>query len=87
LVPDFAAIIGQPRSIPLYKTYDGNGNNTTYEIVGFAGVTVVKAEGRGSNIDITFQPVIVIDPTATPGASETNVSTFVYSDSPIVLTR
>lgn len=88
LVPDFEAIIGQPRSIPLYTTYsDKGGSNTTYEIVGFAGVVVVNAVGRGNSIEITFQPAIVVDATATPGSSEPNVSSFIYADSPIVLTK
>ncbi len=86
LVTDLQAIIGQTRIIPLYSTYGGNGSNTYYDIVGFAGVTIVKAEGHGSNIDIRVQPISVVDRTATTGsASVNNVSRFVYR--PLSLTR
>jgi hypothetical protein len=87
LVPDFEAIIGQPRVVPLFSKYNGNGSKAKYTIVGFAGVTVVKATGRGSNIDISFQPVVVIDPTATTGSSKSNISKFVYAESPLTLIR
>src|SRR5262249_16532848 len=86
LVSDLQAIIGLPRIIPLYSTYAGQGSNTYYDIVGFAGVTIVKAEGNGNNIDIRVQPISVVDRTATTGAaSVNNVSRFVYR--PLSLTR
>ena len=69
---EFAAIIGQPRLLPLfqpksttpYQAASGNGSNTTYSIVGFAGVTVTSVSGQGSNMDICVQPCSVLDPTA-----------------------
>lgn len=86
LVSDLQAIVGLQRIIPLYSTYDGTGSNTYYDIVGFAGVTIVKAEGSGSNIDIRVQPISVVDRTATTGsASVNNVSRFIYR--PLSLTR
>ncbi len=68
----FAAIIGQPRLLPLFKpasttpyqAASGNGSNTTYSIVGFAGVTVTSVSGNGSNMNISVQPCSVLDPTA-----------------------
>ena len=67
-----AAIIGQPRLLPLFKpastspyqAASGNGSNTTYSIVGFAGVTVTSVSGAGVNLSICVQPCSVLDPTA-----------------------
>lgn len=91
LVPDFTSIIGQPRIVPLFSAYYGQGSNTYYTVVGFAGVTVVKASGSGSNISIAFEPMLAIDPTATsvlPGSSSSgSVTQFVYTVSPISLVR
>ncbi|MCX7408563.1 MAG: pilus assembly protein TadG-related protein [Planctomycetales bacterium] len=69
---DFEAIIGQPRLLPLFKPASaspyqaaaGAGNNATYNIVGFVGVTVTSVTGNGNNLNITVQPCSVIDPTA-----------------------
>lgn len=69
---DFEAIIGQPRLLPLFKpastspyqAASGAGNNATYNIVGFVGVTVTSVTGNGNNLNITVQPCSVIDPTA-----------------------
>ncbi|MGE5755238.1 MAG: TadE/TadG family type IV pilus assembly protein [Planctomycetaceae bacterium] len=84
LVTDLNDIIGQPRIVPLYNTYSGQGTGATYNIVGFAGVTVVQATDRGNNIQITLQPIPVTDPTAiaTPtageGTAQINASSLVY---------
>lgn len=72
LVNDFAAIIGQPRLLPLFKpasqtpyqAASGSGSNTTYNIVGFVGVKVTQASGNGKNMNVSIQPCDVIDPTA-----------------------
>jgi len=72
LTSAFSSIIGQPRLLPLFKpasttpyqAASGNGSNTTYSIVGFAGVTVTSVSGNGSNMNISVQPCSVIDPTA-----------------------
>jgi Flp pilus assembly protein TadG len=80
LVSDFQAIIGEPAAIPLFKpvtgwdlnasgqTYQaaggGNGQSATYQIVGFAAVTVSEAIGNGNNnMTIYLQPTGLIDPT------------------------
>lgn len=77
--------------MPLFSSYSGQGSNTYYTVVGFAGVTVVKASGSGSNISIAFQPMLAIDPTATSvlsGSSNGGIVTqFVYTVSPISLVR
>ena len=69
LVGNMANAIGEPRLIPLYSDSGGNGSNAYYNIVGFAGVTIVEATGNGSNIQVTLQPTAVIDPTAVTSTS------------------
>lgn len=69
---DFATIIGKPRLLPLfqpastspYQAASGAGSNATYNIVGFAGVTVTQVTGNGSNLSICVRPCGVLDPTA-----------------------
>jgi Flp pilus assembly protein TadG len=80
LITDFQSIIGQEAAIPLFKpvtgwdsnangqTYQaaggGNGQAATYQIVGFAAVTVSEAIGNGNtNMTIYLQPTGLIDPT------------------------
>ena len=85
LVPDFASIVGQQRIMPIFSSYSGQGSNTYYTVVGFMGVQVVSATGRGSNIEIVFQPAIVVDPTATSATTTSTTPFYVYSKSPISL--
>lgn len=88
LQTDLKSIVGQSRILPLFTTYSGQGSNTYYTVVGFLAVTVVKAEGRGSNETIIFQPMIAVDPTATSVDSGTVGKTrFVYTTSPLSLSR
>ena len=86
-VADFAAIIGQPRIVPLYASNAGEGANATYSIVGFAGATVVCATGHGSHISIILQPALVVDSTAVSNPSAATVGGFVYPRVPLALTR
>jgi Flp pilus assembly protein TadG len=81
LESDFASQIWQPNLIPLFKAVQypdpsngnnyiaasGNGSNATYAIVGFVGVCISYANGNGSNMNISIQPMAVIDPTAVIG--------------------
>ena len=72
LSSEFSQIIGHPRLLPLFKpaalspyqAASGSGSNTTYDIVGFAGVKVNLVTGNGGNLYISIQPCDVIDPTA-----------------------
>ena len=57
-------IIGQPRTISLYKTASGQGEQTDFTIEGFAGVRVVEVKLGGNNKYILIQPTTVSDPTA-----------------------
>jgi hypothetical protein len=52
---DLNAIIGQRRTIPLYKTVTGSGSNATYSIVGFVNVVIVSTTHSPKGIFI--QPV------------------------------
>jgi hypothetical protein len=64
------AIIGQTRFIPIYSSVSGNGNNTTYTIVKFAGVRVMADNFQGNPKYVVVQPALVIDPTATPSVPD-----------------
>lgn len=54
----------QAQSAGTYQAASGTGQNTTYAIVGFVGVTISEATGTGNNMDISVQPYAVVDPTA-----------------------
>lgn len=75
------AVKGQPRTIMLYSSVTGNGNNAMYTIVGFAGVRIVsvKLTGALSSKKIVIQPAVVVDPSATI-AGTGNQSKYVYSN-------
>lgn len=62
-------IIGEPRLLPLFSTVEGNGANTKYTIVGFAGVRIVDANKRGGNKYIKVQPTNVKHDSLVPGDS------------------
>jgi Flp pilus assembly protein TadG len=47
-----------------YVAASGSGQNATYNIVGFVGVTISSASGSGGSMNISIQPMAVIDPTA-----------------------
>jgi len=85
LVSNLAGVVGQPRIVPLFSSFSDNGSNTEYTIVGFAGITIVSATGSGSSIQVIVQPIAVTDLTATTGNG--SGSSFVYSSTPIGLTR
>jgi Flp pilus assembly protein TadG len=66
------SIVGQPKSIPLYRTATGNGNTMNYEIVGFAGIRIVHVELGGSDKYILVQPAYVVDATAVSDPAATD---------------
>jgi Flp pilus assembly protein TadG len=77
LLSDFQLQIGVPNLIPLfapvtaipnpalYQAATGNGQNATYAIIGFVGVTITEATGNGNNMNISIQPIGIDDPTST----------------------
>jgi hypothetical protein len=80
LLSNFQSQMGVPNLIPLfapvnptgnptspgssYVAATGNGQNATYAIIGFAGVTISQATGSGNNMNISIQPAAIVDPTA-----------------------
>src|SRR5262249_40746366 len=74
LLADFQGQMGVANLIPLfvpvtpipnYVAASNTGSGATYEIVGFAGVTISQADGTGNaNMTICIQPACVVDPTA-----------------------
>jgi Flp pilus assembly protein TadG len=60
---DLAAIIGQPRAIPLFREVTGPGNNSVFTIVGFAGIRIVSVNLTGSpnSRKVMIQPALVVD--------------------------
>jgi Flp pilus assembly protein TadG len=47
-----------------YVAASSTGQNATYAVIGFAGVTITQATGSGDNMTIAIQPSAVVDPTA-----------------------
>ncbi|HYH63603.1 MAG TPA: hypothetical protein VD866_02790, partial [Urbifossiella sp.] len=82
----FESIIGQRRIVTLYSTADGNGNNTVYEIVGFAAVTVVAVDLRGNPKRVWVQPTGLVSDQVAPrtGTQPANL-TGVYAAPRIVI--
>ncbi len=76
---DLEAILGIPRTVPLFNAVAGPGNNSVYTIVGFAGIRVmhVKLTGPMSGKEVIIQPAFVIDETAVTDEGSGN-SYFVY---------
>jgi hypothetical protein len=78
LVDNFQSVLGEANLIPLFQaqqyptaannnTYvaaSGNGQGATYAVMGFAGVKISNASSSGSNMNISIQPISVVDPTA-----------------------
>ncbi|MBN2295468.1 MAG: hypothetical protein JXM70_23765, partial [Pirellulales bacterium] len=65
-------IIGHPRTIFLYESASGQGNNTWFTIVGFVGIRVVDVQLTGNNKYVLIQPSMVSDPSAIVGDTETS---------------
>ena len=83
VIGNLASIVGQSREILLYSSYADSGSNSTYQIVGFAGVTIVQSTGNGTKADIRLQPMNVSDPTGTPGGNSNSH----YVTLPVALVR
>ena len=80
LLSNFQSQMGVPNLIPLFEPVSptgstaptaanyvaatGTGQNATYAIVGFVGVTITQANGNGSGLTVSIQPSAIVDPTA-----------------------
>jgi len=80
------AIKGQPRTIPLFSSVSGPGNNSMFTVVGFAGIRImyVKLTGSMSSKAVIIQPAYVCDNTAIT-TSGPGPSYYVYQ--PVRLSR
>jgi len=83
---DLAAVIGQPRTILLFSSVSGNGNNSEYTIVGFAGIRIMEVvlTGKMSDKRVIIQPAFVVDD-AVITESGSGPSHFIYQ--PVVLSE
>ncbi|HEX4589222.1 MAG TPA: pilus assembly protein TadG-related protein [Gemmataceae bacterium] len=81
---ELAAIRGQPRIIPLYTTVVGQGNNTYYTVVGWAGVIITDVQLTTGDKYVTIQPEYVTDGSAKGGGS---ASSSFFVTKPLRLTR
>jgi len=77
LTSDFNSQQWQPNLIPIFRAThysngandpyiaaSGTGQGATYAVVGFVGVTISSATGSGNSMNISIQPMAVVDPTA-----------------------
>ena len=49
LQPDIQAIYGETIVVPVYDQVSGNGQNATYRIIGFVGITITDSVLTGKN--------------------------------------
>jgi Flp pilus assembly protein TadG len=64
LIPLFQPVKAyDPNNPNNYQAQTGNGQNATYDVIGFVGVTISTASGSGSNMVISIQPMANVDPT------------------------
>jgi hypothetical protein len=73
----------KPRTICLYTTVSGNGNNAMFTIVGFAGVRIVDYNFQGSNKYILIHPANVADSTVVSGNNSKSYNVY----QPVTLVR
>ena len=83
---ELAAIIGLPRSIPIFDQVYGPGNNAMFRIVRFVGIRIldVKLTGSMSSKRVIIQPALVVDDAGVLGDAA-SASEFVYR--PVRLVR
>ncbi len=63
---ELSTIRGQTRAIPIFREMPvGNGNNATYKIIKFVGVTVVDVKLTGNPKHLMVQPCPFVDSTVT----------------------
>ena len=64
-VPNLIPLFVPVSPIPNYVAASNTGQNATYAIIGFAGITITEADGTGNaGMTICIQPCSVVDPTA-----------------------
>jgi Flp pilus assembly protein TadG len=78
-----AAIIGQPRAIPIFNAVSGPGNNASFTIVKFVGIRILFVQLTGGNKRVIAQPAVLISESVIPG-NATSTSEFVYTKPKLV---
>jgi hypothetical protein len=81
---DLAAIIGQPRIMPVYRRVVGQGDTAVYTIVKLVGIRVMSVRLTGAEKTLIIQPADVVTPGVIPSETD-NTSDFVYS--PVFLVK
>jgi hypothetical protein len=67
-----ADIVGQPRTIMIYREVNGNGNNAYFTITGFVGVRLVDFSMTGSDKYLCVQPAMCFDNSSVATYSESS---------------
>lgn len=83
---DLEFIKGKARTIPIFASVSGPGNNANFVVVGFVGIRImnVKLTGAMNSKNVIIQPAIVVDDSAIVGPAA-GTSFFVYR--PVALVR
>jgi hypothetical protein len=82
---EFEAIEGKQRIIPLFDQVGGTGNNTKYDIVAFAAVSVVRSDLKGNPKRIWVQPTRIFTTKMTPAALDSAPTEGVFSPPKLVI--
>jgi Flp pilus assembly protein TadG len=82
---ELAHIVGQPRTIPVFESVVGPGNNATYTIVKWVGIRIVdvKLTGSKNSKHVTIQHAPVVADGVIP-SGESGTSSYVYSSAILV---
>jgi hypothetical protein len=83
IADDLAAIIGQTRIIPVYRTVDGNGDTAVYTIVKFVGVRIMEVHLTGGDKGLYVQPANIVIGGTIPTTRE-GTSDYVFSPACLV---
>jgi len=83
---ELASILGEPRTIPIFRSVSGPGNNATYTIVKFAGIRIMEVNLTGSENSkrVIIQPAPMVSKGAIP-ATSSGTSYLIFS--PVHLVR
>ena len=64
--------IGNTKVIGIYDTVTGNGNNTTYRVIGFAAVRIMAVNFQGNPKYVVVQPALIKDASVIAGPAQTS---------------
>lgn len=81
---ELVKVLGKPRTIFLYTTVSGNGNNAYFTIVKFVGIRVMEVKLTGNPKRILVQPAVVFSKNVIPNDGG-DASDDVYS--PVILVK